>query len=66
MLSVQTGSWEAQALDGAAMDEVLGNNFIYIFELHKAIPDSLGIDHNGRSMLALIQASGFVGADKML
>ena len=66
MLGVQAGSGEAQTLDGAAMDEMFGHNFVHIFELHKAIPDGLGIDHDDGPVLALVEAAGLVGADEML
>ena len=31
-----------------------------------AIPDGFWIDHYNRTMLALVQAAGFIGADPML
>ena len=51
---------------GRPCDQVLGDDFIHIFELHKAVPDRLGIDHDDRAMLALVEAAGLVGADQML
>jgi hypothetical protein len=65
-LGVQAGSREAEALDGTAMQKVLDDNFIHIFELHKAVPDGLGIDHDDGAVLALIEAAGLVGTDEML
>ena len=65
-LRVQAGSGEAQALDRAAMQKVFSDDFIHIFELHKAVPDGLGINHDDRAVLALVEAAGLVGADEML
>jgi hypothetical protein len=47
------------------VDKVLGDNFIYIFELHKPVPDSLGINHHNRAMLALVEAARLVGTNNM-
>jgi len=66
MLRIEAGIGEPQTFHGTAMDEVLAHNFIDIFEPHKTIPDSLGIDDDGRPMLALVEAAGLVGADQML
>jgi hypothetical protein len=66
MLGVEAGAGEAQTLHGATMDEVFGDNFFYIFKLDKAIPNGLGIDHHRGAVLALVEAAGLVGADKML
>ena len=66
MLGVEAGSGEAQPLHGAAMDEVLGDDLFYIFKLNEAVPDGFGIDHHRRAVLALIEAAGLVGTDKVL
>ncbi len=66
MLGIEAGSGEAQPLHGAAMDEVLGDDFFYIFQMNEAVPDGLGIDHHGRAVLALVEAAGLVGTDEML
>jgi hypothetical protein len=42
------------------------NDFFDIPELHTAIPNCLGIDDDGRAVLTLIEASGFVGANSTL
>lgn len=65
-LGVQTGSGEAQAFDGTTVDKVLGDDLIHIFDLHEAVPDGFGIDHDDGAMLALVEAAGLVGADEML
>jgi hypothetical protein len=66
MLRIEAGIGEPQAFHGTAMDKVFAHNLIDIFKPHKAIPDGLGIDHDGRPMLALVEAAGFVGANQML
>jgi len=65
LLGIEAGAGEAQTLHGAAMDEVFGNDFLYVLKLDEAVPDGLGIDHYGRSVFALIEAAGLVGADEM-
>jgi hypothetical protein len=66
MFSIEAGSGQSQPFHRAAMHKVLVDNLIYIFKPDKAIPDSLGIDHNRWTVLALVEAAGLVGADKML
>ena len=66
MLNVETGVGEAQALDGTVVEEVLGDDFLDVFDVDEAVPNGLGIDHDDGAVLALIEASGFVGADVML
>jgi hypothetical protein len=66
MFSIEAGGGESQPLHRAAMHQVLVDDLIYIFKPDKAIPDSLGIDHNRRTMLALVETAGLVGADQML
>jgi hypothetical protein len=66
VLSIEAGIGEPQAFNGPAMDEVFAHDFIDIFESHKAVPDRFGIDHDGRPMLALVEAAGLVGANQML
>ena len=66
MLGVEAGCGQAQTFHGAAVDEVLCDDFLHVFQLDEAVPDSLGIDHDRRTMLALVEAAGFVGADEVL
>ncbi len=65
-LGIEAGSGKPQPLDRPAMDEMLSNDFIHIFEPDKAVPDGLGIDHDGWPMLTLIEAAGLIGADEVL
>ena len=62
-LGVEALVGEAQALDGAAGDEVLVDDFGGVFQADVAIPDGLGVDHDGGAVLALIEAAGLVDAD---
>jgi hypothetical protein len=54
---------QAQALDGAVAGNVGLNDLGDVGELYVSVPDALGIDHDGRTVLALVEASGFVSAD---
>ena len=60
---VKAGVSDAESLDGAAGDEVLGDNFIGIFGFDAAIPDGIGVDNDGGAVLALVEAAGLVDAD---
>ena len=53
---------QAQPLDRPPRDQVLGDNLRRVLGLDMAVPDSIGIDHYSRSMLALVQAAGLVDA----
>ena len=54
---------KAQALDGTIACNVRPNDLGDVGELYVSVPDALGIDHHGRTVLALVEASGFVSAD---
>jgi len=60
---VQALIGNAEPLHGVASDKVLADNLVGVGRGHVAVPDSLGIDHDHRSMLALVKASGLVDAD---
>jgi hypothetical protein len=66
MLNVETGVGEAQALDGTVVEEVLGDDFLDVFDVDEAVPNGLGIDHDDGAVLALVEAAGFVGPDVVL
>jgi hypothetical protein len=51
-----------EALDRAASDEVLADDLRHVFGFDATVPDSLGVDDNSGAVLALIEASGLVGA----
>lgn len=54
---------EAEPFDRTAGDEVLGDDFCGVFGLDVAVPDGLGINDDGRSVLTLVEAEGLVDAD---
>jgi hypothetical protein len=60
---VEAGVGDAEALDGAAGDEVLGDDFIGVFGFDSAIPDGIGVDDDGGAVLALVKAARLVDAD---
>jgi hypothetical protein len=61
-LGVQAFVGDAEPLDRFAIDKVLAHNLFSIFRLHATVPDCFGIDHNSRSVFALVQAAGLVDA----
>jgi hypothetical protein len=62
-LGVEAFVGEAEALDGAAADEVLVDDFGSVFEGDVAVPDGLRVDDDGVAVLALIEAAGLVDPD---
>ena len=52
-----------KALDGTSGDEVLADDFGHVFDSDATVPDGFRVDDNGRAVFALVEASGFVGAD---
>ena len=60
---VQTGIGDAEALDGAVVEEVLGDDLVDVFEVDAAVPDGFGVDDDDGAVLALVEAGGLVGAD---
>jgi hypothetical protein len=63
LLDVEAGVGEAQALDGTAVEEMLGDDFLDVFDADEAVPDGLGVDNDDRTVFALVEAAGFVGPD---
>lgn len=53
---------DAKTLDGAAGDEVLGNDDFCIFGADVAVPHRLGVNDDHGAVLALIEAAGLVDA----
>jgi hypothetical protein len=51
---------QAKALDWLAAKQVLFHDLRSIFRLDVAVPDSLGIHHDGWPVFALVKASGFI------
>lgn len=66
MFDIEADFGEPETLNRPPVNEVLGDDFIHIFELDKAVPDGLGIDHDHGAVLALVQTTGLIGADDVL
>jgi hypothetical protein len=66
VVGIDAGVGEAEAFDGAAVDEVFLDDFFRIVGLGKAVPDGIGIDDEDGAVLALVEAAGFVDADAVL
>jgi hypothetical protein len=60
---VETGVGDPEALDGLVSDNVGLDDFCDISQSHVAVPHGFGIDHDGGTVLALVEASGLVGTD---
>lgn len=63
---VQTGIFEAQALDRAIAEDVGVNDFVDVGESDSSVPDRLRINHEIGPVLALIETAGLVGAHPSL
>jgi hypothetical protein len=60
---IQAGIDDTETLDGAAGDEVFGDDLIGVFRFDAAVPDGIGVDDDGGAVLALVEAAGLVDAD---
>jgi len=60
---IQAVFGQDEAFDRLSAYQMLVDNLLDVPGLDKAIPDGLGIDHDGGSVLALFEATGFVDAD---
>jgi len=54
---------EAKPFYRSAVDQVFLHDLRGIFRLHMAIPDCFRVDDNGRTVFALVEASGLVDPD---
>ena len=52
-----------EALDGTPGDEVFTDDLGHVVDGNVAVPDGLRVNDDGGAVLALVEASGFVGAD---
>jgi hypothetical protein len=57
---------DAEALDGAAAEDVFADDLLGVLGLDVAVPDGLGVDDDDGAVLALVEAAGLVGADAAL
>jgi hypothetical protein len=62
-LGVEAGVGDEEAFDGAAGDEVFGDDFIGVLGFDATIPDGIGVDDDGGSVFALVEAAGLVDAN---
>jgi hypothetical protein len=53
----------AEALNGAAVGQMLFDDLGGVFRLDSAVPDGLRVDDDGRAVLALVEAERLVDAD---
>ena len=63
MGGVQDGVGNDEALDRPAVHDVGFDDFVDVFGLDASVPDCFGVDDHRRAQFALIEATGFVGAD---
>jgi hypothetical protein len=63
-LRIQTRIGNNQSLHEPAADDVRVHNFIDIGCSDAAVPHRIRVDHDRRAVLALVQAPGFVGANR--
>ncbi len=66
MVGIDAGVGKAEALDGAAVEEVLLNDLFGVAGVGETVPDGFGVDDEDGAVLALVEATGFVDADAML
>lgn len=61
-ICVEARLGKPQSLDRAPCDQVLAHDLVHISRRDKAIPDRFRVDDHYRTVLALVQAAGFVDA----
>src|SRR5262249_5580838 len=59
---VQAGVGDQEVIEDLPPDEGLLDDPGHVLGRHAAVPDPLGVDHDGRAVLALIEAARVVGA----
>jgi len=55
-----------QAFDGTVAEDMRLHDFVHVSKPHVTVPGGFGIHHDGRTVFALVQASGLVGAHRGL
>lgn len=61
--SIETVFGEPEAFHGASRNQVLADDLGHILRFDEAVPDGARVNDDGWSMLALVEASGFIYAD---
>jgi hypothetical protein len=64
--SIQAGVSHHQALDGSPTDDVGFDDFIDVGFGDESVPDRIGIDHEVRAVLALVEAASLIGPHSVL
>ena len=64
MRGVQDFVGDAQALDGPIVQNVRFDDFVHIGRLHPAVENAVGINGDGWTQFALIEAPRFIGANQ--
>jgi hypothetical protein len=59
---VQTGLGNQEVVEDFSSQDRPGDDPGHVLDGDPAIPDSLGIDHDGRAMLTLVEAARVIGA----
>lgn len=65
-IAIDTGLRQPQTFHWTPSNDMFLDNLLDIAWMNIAIPDSFGIDDHHRSVLALVQTTGFIGADLVL
>jgi hypothetical protein len=61
--SVEAGIGKSEALDQLAAEDVRFNDLLDICFRNVSVPDCVWVDHDVRTMLALIEAARLIGAN---
>ena len=63
---IKAGVRDPQPLNRTTSYDVSIDNFVDILQFHPPVPHSLGINHYSWAVLALVEASGLIGANLSL
>ena len=66
VVGVDAGVGKAEALDGTAVEKVLLDDLFGVVGIGETVPDGFGVDDEDGTVLALIEATGFVDANAVL
>ena len=64
--SIETGIRNDQPLNGLTANDVGCDNLIHVCRRYASIPDTIRVDYDVGTMLALVQAACLVGTDSVL
>jgi hypothetical protein len=65
-LGVEAGVGEYQPLDGTAVEEMLVDDLLHVFDMDEAVPDGVGVDDDDGAVLALVETAKLIRADLSL